>query len=78
MPPVCSNSVRRRSASAQPKRRATPGRYQTGSIAAFTTTTSPAALSTAPSACSRPARTASASSGKRMWALVTAMVGWMS
>ncbi len=32
MPPVCSNSVRRRSASAQPKRVATPGRYQTGSM----------------------------------------------
>ncbi len=37
MPAVCSNRVRRRSASSQPKRAATPGKYQTGSSAAFTT-----------------------------------------
>ena len=36
--PVCSNSVRRSSASEHPKRRATPGRYHTGSIAALVTT----------------------------------------
>ena len=33
MPAVCSNRVRRSTVSAQPKRSAMPGRYQTGSIA---------------------------------------------
>ena len=32
MPPVCSNRVRRSAVSVTPKRSATPGRYQTGSI----------------------------------------------
>ena len=37
MPPVSSNSTRRRSASVQPKRLATPGSHHTGSIATFVT-----------------------------------------
>ena len=41
MPPVCSNSVRRSAVSLTPKRSAMPGRYQTGSIAALVTATSP-------------------------------------
>ena len=41
MPPVSSNSTRRRSVSLQPKRCATPGRYQTGSIAALVTSAAP-------------------------------------
>ena len=41
MPPVCSNKVRRSLSSVTPKRAAMPGRYQTGSIAALVTATSP-------------------------------------
>ena len=41
MPPVCSNSVRRSCVSSTSKRSAMPGRYQTGSMAALVTATSP-------------------------------------
>ena len=41
MPPVSSNSTRRRSVSLQPNRCATPGRYQTGSMAALVTSAAP-------------------------------------
>jgi hypothetical protein len=37
MPPVSSNSTRRRSVSLQPKRSATAGRYHTGSTATLVT-----------------------------------------
>ena len=78
MPAVCSNNVRRRWVSLQPKRLAISGRYHTGSIAALVTTTSRPLRKIAPSICKRPASMASSSSGRRMCALVTAMVGWMS
>ena len=75
MPPVCSNSARRRSGTAMPNRRATPGRCHTGSMATLVTRTSPARVSTSPSGTSRPARIASFSSGMLMCARVTAMLG---
>ena len=78
MPPVCSNSPRRRSVTLMPKRWATPGRYQTGSMAIFVTRTSAVSVSTVPSGVSRPARIAWAISGMLMRARVTAMVGRMS
>ena len=49
MPPVCSNNVRRSLSSPTPKRSAMPGRYQTGSIAALVTATSPDARTISPS-----------------------------
>ena len=55
MPAVCSNSVRRRWVSLQPKRLAISGRYHTGSMAALVTTTSPDSRRIAPSGFRRPA-----------------------
>ena len=78
MPPVSSNSARRRSASAHPKRFATPGSHHTGSIAAFVTTAEPFASRMRPSARRRPAAIASRTSGMSMCALVIAIVGRMS
>ena len=78
MPPVSSNSTRRRSVSVQSNRRATPGRYQTGSSAALVTRAAPLDSSTVPSGTSLPWRTASTISGRITCALVTAMVGRMS
>ena len=78
MPPVSSNSTRRRSVSEQPKRLATPGSHHTGSIAALVTMAAPPAVRTLPSALSRPFCSASITSGRITWALVTAMVGRMS
>jgi len=75
MPPVCSWQPRRRSLSERPKRSAMPGRYQTGSIAAFTTRTLPAADTMSPSARTRRAVMAARISGMSIWARVTAMVG---
>ncbi len=78
MPAVCSNKARRSSGSATPKRRATPGRCQTGSIAILVTRTSRASVSTVPSGTSRPSATAAWISGMLMCARVTEMVGRMS
>ena len=78
MPPVSSNSTRRRSVSLHPKRCATPGRYQTGSMAALVTSAAPLGSRMPPSGCSRPFCTASMISGRMTCALVTAMVGRMS
>ena len=78
MPPVSSNSTRRRSVSLQPKRLATPGRYQTGSIAALVTMAAPPAVRNLPSGFRRPVCSASITSGRITCALVTAMVGRMS
>ena len=52
-----------------------PGRYQTGSIAAFITRTLPRAETMSPSARTRRAAMASRISGMSIWARVTAMVG---
>mmetsp|Transcript_31646 Transcript_31646/g.95651 ORF Transcript_31646/g.95651 Transcript_31646/m.95651 type:complete len:245 (-) Transcript_31646:807-1541(-) len=49
--------------SVTPNLSATPGRYQTGSMAALVTKLWPSAVSTAPSASSRPTRSASRHSG---------------
>ena len=78
MPPVSSNSTRRRSFSEQPNRWATPGSHHTGSIAALVTIAAPPAVSTVPSAFRRPACRPSMTSGRITCALVTAMVGRMS
>ena len=78
MPPVSSNSARRRSASVQPNRFATPGSHHTGSIAALVTTAEPFASRMRPSACNRPAAIARCTSGMSMCALVIAIVGRMS
>ena len=78
MPPVCSKRPRRSAASVRPKRLAMPGRYHTGSTAAFTTLTSPLAHRILPSGLRRPAAMASRSSGMLMCARVTAMEGRMS
>ena len=78
IPPVSSKRLRRSAASLQPKRRATPGSHQTGSMAALVTTAEPFSNSTLPSAFSLPAWIADLISGSSMWALVTAMVGRMS
>ncbi len=78
MPPECSNSERRRSVSETPKRSAMPGRYQTGSMAALVTRTSPFSVSRSPSGTRRPLAMASLISGMLTRALVTAMVGRMS
>ncbi len=78
LPPVSSNSTRRRSASEQPKRLATPGRYQTGSIAALVTQAAPPGVRNLGSGLSRPLCSASITSGRMTCALVTAMVGRMS
>ena len=75
MPPVCSNSTRRNCPSATSKRRAIPGRCQTGSIAAFVTRTSPLSCRIVPSGTRRPAATASFNSGMLIRALVTAIDG---
>jgi hypothetical protein len=75
MPAVCSKSARLRALSFTSKRLARPGRYQTGSMAALVTRTSPLRASTSPSGCRRPAATASFSSGMLMCALVIAIVG---
>ena len=55
-----------------------PGRYQTGSIAALVTATSPVSCTISPSTLSRPLRPRSSSSGSVSRALVIAMVGRMS
>ena len=78
MPPVSSNSARRNSPSSTPKRFATPGSHQTGSIAVLVTTAEPFASRTFPSGFNRPAAIASRISGRSMCALVTAIVGRMS
>ena len=78
MPPVSSNSVRRSSVSEQPKRAATPGRYQTGSIATLVTSAAPPSRRTRPSATSRPLSDRLDHLGQSMCALVIAMVGRMS
>ena len=78
MPPVSSNSARRRSASLQPKRFATPGNHQTGSIAALVTTAEPFSSSTRPSGSRRRKAIAVRISGMSMCALVTAIDGRMS
>ena len=78
IPPVSSKSVRRSSASVQPKRCATPGSHHTGSTAALVTTAEPLLQSTSPSGLSRPAAIAAWTSGMLICALVTAMVGRMS
>ena len=78
MPPVSSNSTRRRSPSSTPKRFATPGSHHTGSIAAFVTTADPFASRMRPSGASRPAAIAACTSGMSMCAFVTAIVGRMS
>ena len=57
-----------------PKRRASPGRCQTGSMAALVTRTSPFANRMLPSG-EPPAAIAATSSGILMWARVMAMVG---
>mmetsp|Transcript_19902 Transcript_19902/g.50343 ORF Transcript_19902/g.50343 Transcript_19902/m.50343 type:complete len:244 (+) Transcript_19902:759-1490(+) len=75
MPPVCSKSMRRSVASSSLKRRAMPGRYQTGSIAHLITETTQPSCRMVPSTLSRPAATAcSISIGLRL-ARETAMVG---
>ena len=76
--PVSSNSVRRSSASVHPKRRATPGRYHTGSSATLVTTAAPESRRMTPSGRRRPASMARPISGTSTWALVMAMVGRMS
>ncbi len=75
MPPVCSNSVRRSDCSLTPKRSATPGSHHTGSTAALVTEISRPVCSTSPSIFSRPASTASETSGPVSRARVTAIVG---
>src|SRR6476659_4407786 len=78
MPPVSSKSTRRRSVSLQPNRCATPGRCQTGSIAALVTSAAPPGSRIWPSGIRRPFCTASMISGTITCALVMAMVGRMS
>ena len=78
MPAVCSNRVRRRFVSVVPKRRAMPGRCQTGSMAALTTETAPPVCSTVPSLAKRPAAIACWISEMSSRARVTAMLGRMS
>ncbi len=78
MPAVCSKSVRRKTASLHPNRAATPGRCQTGSMAAFTTSMAPPSRRIFPSTWMRPASIAATSSGRWMRARVIAMVGRMS
>mmetsp|Transcript_23603 Transcript_23603/g.84239 ORF Transcript_23603/g.84239 Transcript_23603/m.84239 type:complete len:283 (-) Transcript_23603:1617-2465(-) len=75
---VSANKASRSVRSSTPKRRATPGRNQTGSIAAFVTTEVPDSFKTTPSALRRPSRMASLHSGSSTCALVTAIVGRMS
>mmetsp|Transcript_1966 Transcript_1966/g.6513 ORF Transcript_1966/g.6513 Transcript_1966/m.6513 type:complete len:338 (+) Transcript_1966:36-1049(+) len=76
MPPVCSKRLCRRACSVRPKRRATPGRCQTGSTATLTPETTPLSVSSTPSALRRPAARASVISGMVSVALDTAMLGW--
>ena len=78
MPPVSSNSARRRSASLTPKRLATPGSHHTGSIATLVTTADASSSSTLPSIDRRWNAIACLISGRWMCALVTAIVGRMS
>jgi hypothetical protein len=78
MPPVSSNSARRRSASLTLKRWATPGSHHTGSTATLVTVALASSSSTLPSMARRWKAMACLISGRWMCALVTAMVGRMS
>ena len=82
VPDTCRRSARKGCAAAAlsvtPKRSATPGRYQTGSMAAFVTLTSPPGCTITPSSSMRPSRMASRISCSVSLARVTAMVGRMS
>ena len=78
MPPVSSNSARRRSASLTLKRSATPGSHHTGSIAILVTAAEVSSSSTVPSIARRWNAIACLISGRWMCALVTAIVGRMS
>ncbi|SKZ40192.1 Uncharacterised protein [Mycobacteroides abscessus subsp. abscessus] len=64
MPPVSSNRTRRNSVSLQPNRLATPGRYHTGSTAAFVTSAAPLGSNVSLSGTKRPFAIASAISGR--------------
>mmetsp|Transcript_5105 Transcript_5105/g.16397 ORF Transcript_5105/g.16397 Transcript_5105/m.16397 type:complete len:200 (+) Transcript_5105:740-1339(+) len=75
MPPVCSNSLRRSASSSSLKRRATPGRCQTGSMEALMQETTPPSRRIVPSAESRPSRSASTISGMRASKREMAMEG---
>ena len=78
MPPVSSNSARRRSASLTLKRRATPGSHHTGSTAILVTVADASSSRMRPSMARRWKAMACLISGRWMCALVTAMVGRMS
>ena len=60
---VSANKASRNTLSETPKRFATPGRYQTGSMAALVTTEVPSSVKTVPSGVNLPQRSASKHSG---------------
>ncbi len=78
MPAVCSCRPWRSSVSLMLKRCAMPGRYQTGSIAAFTTRMPVVPVTILPSMRMRLSAIASRISGMSILARVIAMVGRMS